>query len=87
VLNLPIVYGLALHATYEQVFIRIKGNTSEKRKMKWSIIRFAGINLSKITAIRNNPHHVTVISLTNDDMKSNLKNLKIDFQRKLEITL
>ena len=83
VLNLPIVYGLALHATYEQVFIRIKGNTSEKRKMKWSIIRFVGINLSKITAIRNNPHHVTVISLTNDDMKNNLKKLENRLSKKV----
>jgi len=75
-LNLPIVYGLALHNMYEQVFIRIKGNKSEKPKMKRSIIRFAGIYLSKIAAIRNNPNHVTVISLTNNDMKDNLKKLE-----------
>lgn len=75
-LNLPVVYGLALYNTYEQVFIRVKGNKAEKLKMKWSIIGFAGIYLSKITAIRNKPHHTTVISLTNVEMKANLKKLK-----------
>lgn len=74
-LNLPIVYGLALYNTYEQVFIRVKGGNSEKAKMKLSIIRFAGIYLSKIAAIRNYPNYVTVISLTNNDMKANLKKL------------
>lgn len=75
-LNLPVVYGLALYNTYEQVFIRVKGNKAENLKMKWSIIGFAGIYLSKITAIRNNPQHTTVISLTNVEMKANLKKLK-----------
>lgn len=75
-LNLPIVYGLALYNVYEQVFIRIRGDTSEKPKMKRSIVRFVGIRLSKITAIRNNPNYVTVISLTNKDMKNNLKKLE-----------
>lgn len=75
-LNLPIVYGLALYNTYEQVFIRVKGSKSEKCKMKRSIIWFSGIYLSRITAIRNNPHQITVISLTNRDMKENLEKLK-----------
>lgn len=74
-LNLPIVYGLALYNTYEQVFIRVKGKKTEKAKMKRSIIRFAGIYLSKIIAIRNSPNYVTVISLTNNDMKANLNKL------------
>lgn len=75
-LNLPVVYGLALYNTYEQVFIRVKGNKTENFKMKWSIIGFSGIFLSKITAIRNNLHQTTVISLTGNDMKVNLKKLK-----------
>lgn len=75
-LNLPVVYGLALYNTYEQVFIRIKGKKTENIKMKWSIIKFSGIYLSKITAIRNNLQYTTVISLTDNDMKKNLKKLK-----------
>ncbi len=75
-LNLPVVYGLALYNTYEQVFIRVKGNHTENRKMKWSIIKFASIYLSKITAIRNNLQCTTTISLTDNDMKENLKKLK-----------
>lgn len=45
VFNLPVVYGLALYNTYEQIFIRIKGSKSEQKKMKWQVIRFSGINL------------------------------------------
>lgn len=75
-LNLPIVYGLALYNTYEQVFIRVKGKGCEKSKMKRSIARFAGISLPKITAVHNNPNYVTVVSLTNDNMKVNLKKLE-----------
>lgn len=52
VFNLPVVYGLALYNTYEQIFIRIKGSKSEQKKMKWQVIRFSGINLSKVSAIR-----------------------------------
>lgn len=75
-LNLPVVYGLALYNTYEQVFIRVKGKKNENIKMKWSIIKFSGIYLSKITAIHNNLQYTTVISLTDNDMKENLKKLK-----------
>ena len=48
-LNLPVIYGLALYNTYEQVFIRVKGEKDEIIKMKWSIIKFSGVYLSKIT--------------------------------------
>lgn len=44
--------------------------------MKRSIIKFSGIYLSKITAIRNNLQYTTIISLTDNDMKENLKKLK-----------
>jgi len=76
ILNLPIVYGLALYSAYELVFIRIKGNEVERPKMKWSIIRFAGIYLYKITTIQNKPIYTTLISLTNEDMENNLKKLE-----------
>ena len=74
--NLPIIYGLALYSTYEQVFLHVKGNSSEKNKMKKSIILFAGIYLDKITDVRNNPNQTTMISLTNNDIKTNLKKLE-----------
>lgn len=48
VFNLPVVYGLALYNTYEQIFIRIKGSKSEQKKMKWQVIRFSGINLATV---------------------------------------
>ena len=75
-LNLPVIYGLALYNTYEQVFIRVKGEKDEIIKMKWSIIKFSGVYLSKITAIRNNLQYTIIISLTDNDMKENLKKLE-----------
>lgn len=63
--NLPIVYGLALYNIYEQVFITVRGDMSEISKMKLSIMRFAGINFSRIAIIRCNLNYVTLISKTN----------------------
>ena len=76
VLNLPVVYGLALYNTYEQVFIRVKGNKSEKPKIKRKIFRFAGVYLSKIMSVRNNLSQTTAISLTVKDMQINLEKLE-----------
>ena len=76
ILNLPIVYGLALYNTYEQVFIRVKGSKSQKPKIKRKIFRFAGVYLSKITAVRNHSAQTLVISLTETDMKANLDKLE-----------
>jgi hypothetical protein len=76
ILNLPIVYGLALYNTYEQVFIRVKGNKSQKPKIKRKIFQFAGVYLSKITAVRNHSAQTLVISLTETDIKDNLGKLE-----------
>ena len=76
ILNLPVVYGLSIYNVYEQIFIRLKGTDKEKRKMKISLILFAGINLYKLTKIRNNLHKTIIISLTNADLKNNLSNLQ-----------
>lgn len=76
ILNLPIVYGLALYNTYEQVFLRVKGSKLEKPKIKRRIFRFAGIYLSKITAVRNHIAQTLVVSLTETDIKSNLDKLE-----------
>ncbi|MEE0139313.1 hypothetical protein [Fusobacterium ulcerans] len=75
-LNFPVVYGLGLYNAYEQVFIRLKGDKSEQRKMKLSLILFSGIRLSKITAVCNNLMWTTVISLTNSALKKNLEKLQ-----------
>lgn len=75
IFNLPVVYGLALYCVYDGIFVRVKGCGSEKRKMKQSIIRFAGFSLYKITAIRNNLATTTVISLDNKTMVENLRKL------------
>ncbi len=75
IVNLPIVYGLALYNTYEQVFIRVKGSKSQKPKIKRKIFRFAGVYLSKITAVSNHSAQTLVISLTETDMKANLDKL------------
>lgn len=76
VLNLPIVYGLALYKTYEDVFVRVKGNKIEKPKIKRRIFLFAGIYLSKISAVLNHLAQTVVISLTEKDIKCNLDKLE-----------
>ncbi len=76
ILNLPVVYGLALHNAYEQVFIWVKGNRAERRKIKRKIFRFAGICLSKITAVRNHAAQTLASSLDEKSMKSNLDKLE-----------
>ena len=82
VFNLPVVYGLALYNTYEQIFIRIKGSKSEQKKMKWQVIRFSGINLSKVSAIRKSLPNTIVCCRTSNDLQINLKKLarRLDLQ-------
>lgn len=82
VFNLPVVYGLALYNTYEQIFIRIKGSRSEQKKMKWQVIGFSGINLSKVSAIRKNLPNTIVYSRTSKDLQINLEKLarRLDLQ-------
>lgn len=75
-LNLPVVYGLALYNAYEQLFFRLKGNPTEKRKMKKRLLLFANINLSKISTLRNKSSQVLVTSLTDKDMEVNLNKLE-----------
>lgn len=75
ILNLPVVYGLALYSTYEEIFIRLKGKNTERVKMKIQIFFFAGINLAKATALRNSIPETILCSLTAKDLQNNLKNL------------
>ena len=76
VLNLPVVYGLALYNMYEQIIIRLKGEKKEKRKMKCRLFRFAGIDLYKVTAIRKSISQIILTSFTDNDLKNNLENLQ-----------
>jgi hypothetical protein len=76
IFNLPVIYGLALYNEYEQVFVRLKGNEFEQRKMKWRILKYGNINLSKLTSIMNRNIQILVTSLTDEDMSENIKKLE-----------
>lgn len=82
IFNLPVVYGLALYNMYEQVFIRVKGDNHERRRMKWQVICFAGISLSRVAAIRKNLPSTIVFCKTSQQLKLNLINLskRLDLQ-------
>lgn len=75
VLNFPIVYGLALYSGYEQLFIKIKNGAKDKWKMKLQLLRFAGLSLSRVSAIRRNLQKTLLISINADDMRRNLNKL------------
>lgn len=76
VFNLPVIYGLALYNVYEQVFIRLKGNKIEQRKMKWRILRYGNINLTKVTILMNRSIQILITSLTDKDMAENISKLE-----------
>lgn len=76
VLNLPVIYGLALYSGYEQLFIKIKNGAKDKWKMKLQFFCFAGFSLSRVSAIRRNLQRTIHISLNADDMHKNLGRLK-----------
>ena len=76
VLNLPVVYGLALYSGYEQLFIRIKNGAKDKWKMKFQIVGFAGISLPRVSAIRRNIQKTFLVSLNADDMRKSLNKLE-----------
>ena len=82
IINLPVVYGLALYNMYEQVFISVKGIKQEQRKMKWQVIRFARLSLSRVAAIRKNLPTTIVFCKTSQQLKINLINLskRLDLQ-------
>lgn len=73
ILNLPVVYGLALYSGYEQLFIKIKTGAKGKGKMKLHILKFAGISLPRVSAIRRHLHRTLHISMNADGLRSNLK--------------
>lgn len=75
-INMPVIYGLSLHCVYEQIFIRLKGQPNEKKKMKWAIILFTGINLNKAYRLQKNIMGFLAISLTLEDVKKNLRRIK-----------
>lgn len=80
--HFPIIYGLALYNMYEQVYVRINGDSKEQYKMKWQIFHFAGIRLSKIVAIKKNLPTTVVFCKTSLELKMNLERLskRLDLQ-------
>lgn len=76
ILNLPVVYGLAIYNIYEQIFIRLKGTVKEKHKMKVNLVIFSGINLHKLSKIRSNMRKTIIVSLTNKELRVNLHKLQ-----------
>lgn len=83
IFNLPVIYGLALYSMYENVFVRIQGTKNEQRKMKWQVFCFAGISLSKISAIRKNLPTTIAFCRNSGQLKLNLTNLS----RRLELQI
>lgn len=75
VLNLPVIYGLALYSAYENVFVSMRVSEAEKKKMKWKVIRFAGISLSKISAIRKRLPQPIICCKSSEDLQLNLDKL------------
>ena len=51
VFNLPVVYGLALYNTYEQIFIRIKGSKSEQKKIIDPIQQTMSVALNQLVSL------------------------------------
>ena len=82
IFNLPVVYGLALYNMYEQVFIRVKGTNCEQQKMKWQVLCFAGLSLSRAAAIKKNLPTTIAFCKTSQQLKINLANLsrRLDLQ-------
>lgn len=40
ILNMPVIYGLAVYNQYEQIFIRLKGRGEDKKRMKIEVITY-----------------------------------------------
>ena len=76
VLNLPVVYGLALYNGYEQLFIRIKDGAGHKIRMKLQLFLFCGLNLYKVTSVRRHIASTILTSLNPEDLQKNLSELK-----------
>lgn len=76
VLNLPVVYGLALYNGYEQLFIKIKDGAKHKIRMKLQLFLFCGLNLYKVTSVRRHIASTILVSLKPEDLQKNLSDLK-----------
>lgn len=57
ILALPYFYVLALYTNYESFFVRIKfmmNDEGMKKRLRWTILRVANVNLNRLTAIQQN---------------------------------
>lgn len=52
VLNLPVIYGLALFCRYEEILLYLKDFPKDRYKIMLRIFRFSGFNLYKTSALR-----------------------------------
>ena len=80
ILNMPVVYGLAVYNQYEQIFIRLKGRDEEKKKMKIQMIKFGRISLYRLSMLRDKGAYVWIESLNSKKLGENL----IRFEKYLE---
>ncbi|WP_099203477.1 hypothetical protein [Miniphocaeibacter massiliensis] len=48
---LPVFYGLAVYNLYENIFLKLRIDILEKKKMKKSVIKYCNINLNKLDIV------------------------------------
>lgn len=76
VLNLPVVYGLALYCRYEDFCVSLKGSKKEKKKMIWKTICFSGLNLYKVTSLLKIKPKIVRKDYNANDLEMELKQLE-----------
>lgn len=76
ILNMPVVYGLAVYNQYEQIFIRLKGRGEDKKRMKIEVIKFGGISLYRLSMLLDKGSYVWIESLNNKELEKNLFKFK-----------
>lgn len=76
ILNMPVVYGLAVYNQYEQIFIRLKGRDKDKKRMKIKVVKFGRISLYRLSMLRDKGAYVWIESLNNKELEKNLFKFK-----------
>jgi len=76
IFNLPLMYGLGLYSSYEQLFLRLKGDKKEKSKIKILLFQFSGLSLYRVNYVRKNIHRTIAISSSADELRKKLHKLE-----------
>ncbi|WP_010294382.1 hypothetical protein [Clostridium senegalense] len=76
ILNMPVVYGLAVYNQYEQIFIRLKGRDEDKKRMKIEIVKFGRISLYRLSMLLDKGAYVWIESLNSKELEKNLFKFK-----------